>query len=204
MTEPDTPTVTLATNQAMLPVAVQFVEAVATAFGQSERGRLKLRLATEEIFSHLCHGASGVDTVEIACADRAYCTRVVYRLRGPHLDLRGLNIASVRTHHPGRTAERPGARDRSPFGRSPQHRRGTRRERQSRRGEGQGVPAFAPRGSGVAVAQGRRDHRSARRDAAEGARRAHGAGPSGDEHSGLLRLSGQSGGTWSPAASTTP
>jgi len=100
MTEPGTPTLLLTVDEALLPVAVQFVEAVAVAFGQGATGRLKLGLATEEIFAHLCHVTSGVDTVEIVCADGAYCTRVVYRLRGLRLDLKGLNMTAVRTGHP--------------------------------------------------------------------------------------------------------
>ena len=101
MTEPGTPTLILTADEALLPVAVEFVASVAAAFGQSGTGRLKLRLATEEIFAHLCRGTSGIDTVEIACADRAYYTRVVYRIKGAHLDLRGLNITSGRASRSG-------------------------------------------------------------------------------------------------------
>ncbi len=77
-----------------LPVVTQFVESAASLFGLARTESLKLSLATEEIFLHLCGAVCAGEQLETACQDGLYYTRVLFRFHAPQLNLKGLNIAS--------------------------------------------------------------------------------------------------------------
>ncbi|MDZ4183960.1 MAG: hypothetical protein U1D97_03145 [Desulfuromonadales bacterium] len=78
-----------------VPVVTQFVETTASLFGLGKTESLKLVLATEEIFLYLSNAVCPGSSLEVACMDGLYYTRVFFRFYAPRLNLKGLNIASA-------------------------------------------------------------------------------------------------------------
>jgi len=83
---------TLATDDPFLPVLTGFVETAAAAFGLAREEALKLVLATEEIFLHLCRIAAPRSALEVESWDGLYYNRLTFRFAASELNLRGLNI----------------------------------------------------------------------------------------------------------------
>lgn len=78
-----------------LPIVTRFVETTASLFDLGKDEALKLVLATEEIFVHLCSAVCPGGPLEVSCRDGLYYTRVAFRFSAPTLNLKGLNIASA-------------------------------------------------------------------------------------------------------------
>jgi len=78
-----------------LPIVTRFVETTASLFDLGKGDALKLVLATEEIFLHLCSTVCPGGPLVVSCRDGLYYTRVVFHFSAPTLHLKGLNIASA-------------------------------------------------------------------------------------------------------------
>jgi hypothetical protein len=79
-----------------LPVATAFAEESSRAFGLHETGALSLTLATEEIFSYLCHSMEPAQDIHIRSVGGGYYVALSFRFKTVDLDLRAFNLnASV-------------------------------------------------------------------------------------------------------------
>ena len=87
-------TLALTSEDRYLPVAVNFAENSARAFGLGNTEALHLRLAVEEIFSYISRSMCAGEGIQIECANGVYYTQVCFRLPVSKLNLGGFNITS--------------------------------------------------------------------------------------------------------------
>jgi len=77
-----------------LSTVTSMVENAAQTFGLESEGSLKLVLATEEIFTYLCHAGRSEDTIHIECSDYWYYVRVDIVLPVQPLNMEAFNLTA--------------------------------------------------------------------------------------------------------------
>jgi hypothetical protein len=78
-----------------LPVVTAFVEKAACCFGLGETESLRLALAAEEVFMHLCRKATHPGRpLQIACSNGVYFAQAVFSLPADSFDLKSFNITT--------------------------------------------------------------------------------------------------------------
>lgn len=83
-------------DEIFLPVVTAFVEKAASCFGLAEGESLRLTLAAEEVFMHLCRKAThSAGPLEIACSNGGYFAQAVFSLPTDSFDLKALNITAA-------------------------------------------------------------------------------------------------------------
>lgn len=90
-------TLSLPARPSYLRVATHFAESSASAYGLGEDECLKLSLAVEEIFLHLCSSVCPEQPLELRAINGIYYTRVLFLFASAQLDMKGLNIATTFT-----------------------------------------------------------------------------------------------------------
>ena len=83
---------TVPTDDPFLPVLTGFVETAAVSFDLAREDALKLVLAAEEIFLHLCRSATPGSVLEVESWNGLYYNRLTFHFAASGLNLRGLNI----------------------------------------------------------------------------------------------------------------
>jgi len=83
-------------DERFLPLVTAFVEKAANCFGLGTDESLRLTLAAEEVFVHLCRVVmpSG-GSVEIACSSGGYYARAVFSLPTDAFDMRAFNLTAT-------------------------------------------------------------------------------------------------------------
>lgn len=85
----------MSANSVFISVVTSFVEKAAIAFGLGKTEALKLTLAAEEIFQHLCHiDLSDDRLVEVRCTGGGYYVRTDFTFSVTDLDMRAFNITT--------------------------------------------------------------------------------------------------------------
>ena len=84
----------LRAQAAFLPVAMSFAETSAVALGLCEPEALGLRLATEEIFSYLCHRAAPDREVRIHCTSGGYYVAEEFVFQAADFNMRAFNLTA--------------------------------------------------------------------------------------------------------------
>ncbi len=85
-------------HQAFLPLVTSFVEQAAMCFGLGKEEALKLTLAAEEVFMHVCRVMTTDGPFEIRCSNGGYYTEAVFSLPRAHsLDMRAFNLTATVT-----------------------------------------------------------------------------------------------------------
>ena len=80
-------------HEAFLPLVTAFVEKAANCFGLGTDDALRLTLASEEVFMHLCRVVmpSG-GPLQIVCSNGVYYTKAVFLLQTDAFDMRAFNL----------------------------------------------------------------------------------------------------------------
>jgi hypothetical protein len=83
-------------DEVFLPLVTSFIENAANCFGLGTEESLRLTLAGEEVFMHLCKVVmpSGLP-VQIDCSDGGYYTQAVFSLPADAFDLQAFNITAT-------------------------------------------------------------------------------------------------------------
>ncbi len=81
-------------DETFLPVATGFAERVGAALGLAHGEGLALRLATEEIFAHLCQAVSSADCIEMIGSGGGYFVELAFVFRG-RIPLRAFNLTAT-------------------------------------------------------------------------------------------------------------
>lgn len=83
-------------DEVFLRVVTAFIENAAICFGLGADEALRLTLAAEEVFMHLCGRVARSGThVQIACSNGGYFARAVFSLPTDSFDLKAFNITSA-------------------------------------------------------------------------------------------------------------
>ena len=83
-------------DEVFLPLVTAFVEKAANCFGLGMDGSLRLTLASEEVFMHLCRVVTpSGGPVEIVCSNGGYYAQAVFLLPTDAFDMRAFNLTET-------------------------------------------------------------------------------------------------------------
>ena len=83
-------------DEVFLPLVTAFVEKAANCFGLGMDGSLRLTLASEEVFMHLCRVVTpSGGPVEIVCSNGGYYAQAVFSLPTDAFDMRAFNLTET-------------------------------------------------------------------------------------------------------------